>query len=415
MTTVIHCAELVGLSTIPPSPPAAPVTTVAVVGSGLAGAACAAALHAAGLQVTLFEKSRGVGGRMATRRAPGLDAQGNPQAMEFDHGAQYFGASHPRFRATLRRAETAGVVAAWAPQVHAAWPAPAQRQAFVAVPGMPALCRHLLGDLPVQLEHAVQRLQRSGEGWYVVNDQQQSSGPFQHVVLAMPPTQAARLLAGHQDHWADTLATLPMQACWTLMAVTDEPDWPWDAVEPSTGPIAWLVRNDRKPGRSAPAGKATWVAHASAEWSQAHLEDDPKDVQAALCAAVAQLLPRAFTMLGTATATPATPLAWHHSSVHRWRYAQPAPCAATALAAECWWDGNLGLGVCGDYFSGGTVQAAWRSGDELADTLLAWLEQQEDVNAVGSGSTAANAAVNAVANAAAPSNIPQPITSGQAV
>ncbi|MBE0549214.1 MAG: FAD-dependent oxidoreductase, partial [Rubrivivax sp.] len=43
--------------------------TVAVVGAGIAGAACAASLQQAGLDVTLFEKSHGVGGRLATRRA----------------------------------------------------------------------------------------------------------------------------------------------------------------------------------------------------------------------------------------------------------------------------------------------------------------------------------------------------------
>jgi renalase len=352
--------------------------SVAVVGAGMAGAACAASLQRAGLRVTLFDKSRGVGGRMATRRAQWVDAQGQAQAAEFDHGAQFFSASHPRFRAAMRRAQAAGVVAAWNPLVHAAWPAPLHRAGYVAQPGMPALCRHLLRDLPVHLEHAVQRLQRGPSGWTLVDDQQHTLGPFRHVVLAMPPAQAARLVAGHQDSWADTLAAMPYHACWTLMAVTDEPDWPWDACEPTAltaarlgatapaSPLVWVARNDRKPGRSAPAGLATWVAHASPAWSQAHLEAEPQAVQSALRQALAALLP------GGAAA----PRVWHHSSVQRWRFASPAP-KTPASGADCWWDGRLGLGVCGDYFGGNSVEAAWRSGDELADTLLAWFEQNQ--------------------------------------
>ena len=42
--------------------------SVAVVGAGLAGVACARGLQAAGVEVTVFDKSRGVGGRLATRR-----------------------------------------------------------------------------------------------------------------------------------------------------------------------------------------------------------------------------------------------------------------------------------------------------------------------------------------------------------
>ena len=45
---------------------------------------------------------------------------------------------------------------------------------------------------------------------------------------------------------------------------------------------------------------------------------------------------------------------------------------------ECWWDADRGLGVCGDFFNGGNVEAAWRSGDELADTVAAWLEQPHE-------------------------------------
>lgn len=353
--------------------------SVAIIGTGLAGASCAASLHQAGLHVTLFDKARGVGGRMASRRAQWVDAQGQPEVAEFDHGTPYFTARHPRFKAAVRRAQQAGVVAAWSAQIHAAWPRSGLRHGFVAQPGMPAWCRHLLADLPVLLEHPVQRLQRGADGWHLVSDDGDTTGPFDQVVLAMPPAQAARLLAGHQDDWADRLCSLPMQACWTLMATTDEPDWPWDGAEPAAGPLALVVRNDRKPGRTSPAGRATWVAHATPEWTQAHLEADPKAVQAALSDALAQLLPGGLSGHAGLPAASATPVLWHHSSVHRWRYASRAQGAARMTADECWWDGNLGLGVCGDYFSNGTVEAAWRSGDELADTLVAWLEQAQPV------------------------------------
>ena len=172
---------------------------IAVIGAGIAGAACAASLQGAGEQVSLFDKSRGAGGRMATRRATWADDEGQPQSTEFDHGAPWFGARHPRFRAALARAEHAGVVQSWQPLVHAAWPAPRKRAAFVATPGMPALCRHLAGELPLHTGHAVQRLQRNSAGWQLVLEGGAIAGPFDQVMLALPPAQAAVLLAGHQD------------------------------------------------------------------------------------------------------------------------------------------------------------------------------------------------------------------------
>jgi renalase len=338
---------------------------VAVIGAGIAGAACAASLCEAGVDVTLFDKSRGVGGRMATRRAEWALPDGGLQQAGFDHGAQHIQARHPRFKAALRRAATAGVVAHWAPRVHAAWPAPTQRDSWVPLGTMTALARHFIGDTPVQLGCQVQRLQRSTEGWQLVAADGSQHGPYDQVLLAMPAAQAAVLLAGHHDRWADSLATVPMQACWTLMAATQDLDWPWDACEPDAqrSPLAWVARQDRKPGRSAPDGLATWVAHASPVWTAAHLEDSPAAVQAALSQALAALLPMGVK------------LQWAYRAVHRWRYALPAERPAAA-STECWWDAQRGLGVCGDFMAGTGVEAAWRSGDELADTLLAALDEE---------------------------------------
>jgi renalase len=334
----------------------------AVIGAGIAGAACAVSLQRAGMRVTVFDKSRGVGGRMSTRRATWTDASGTEQSTELDHGAQHFNATHPRFRAVLKRAIRVGCVAEWQPKVHAVWPGADVINSFVAVPHMPALTRHLLAGLPLHMGEQVQRLQRAADGWHLVVHGFETVGPFDHVMLALPPSQAAVLLAGHHDDWANSLSAVPMQACWTLMAVTQDVDWPWDACEPTDGPLAWVARNDRKPGRDVPLGCASWVAHATPTWTEAHLEDDSAAVTQALRTALSRQLP--------GCEKGGTPIHWLHSSVHRWRYAQ----AAHLSHEECWWDAALGLGVCGDFMGAGNVEAAWRSGDELADTVAALME-----------------------------------------
>ena len=343
---------------------------VAVIGSGLAGAACAAGLRSAGAQVTLFEKSRNVGGRMATRRAGWVSADGAEQSATFDHGAQCFTPVRPRFKAVMARAVKAGSASAWHPRLHAAWPV-AAGPCFVATPTMPALCSHMLAGATVHLNRTVRRLQRAADGaWYVVADGAPLAGPFDHVALAIPPAQAAVLLAGHQDSWADTLMAKRMEPCWTLMVASDEVDWPWDATEPARGPLASVLRNDRVPGRTAPPGLALWTAHATAEWSAAHLEDDAQAVCAELQSALRAQLPRARNGRQQTR--------FHHAAVHRWRYAGPAvDCDDSFDGDEWWWDEALGLGVCGDFLAGGGIEAAWHSGDELADGMAASIERME--------------------------------------
>jgi predicted NAD/FAD-dependent oxidoreductase len=333
--------------------------SIAVIGAGAAGSACAVGLRAAGHRVTVFDKSRGAGGRMATRRAQWSDATGQQLAVEFDHGAPHFAARSPRFRAALARAEAAGVLARWRPRVHVDSPMASQGERYVPLPGMPTLCRHWLSGMPVRLQHDVVELRRWPDGWHLMIAGGGTEGPFEKVVLALPPRQAAVLLAGHHDGWAKALQTLKMEPCWTLMAVTDEVDWPWDAAEPARGLLAWVARNDRKPGRSVPPGCASWVAHATPAWSAAHLEETPAAVTDELVGALRALLP----------APVRDTLRWHHAAAHRWRYAMPV-----AARLDPWWDAARGLGVCGDALGGGDVEGAWRSGDELADQIAVELE-----------------------------------------
>lgn len=336
----------------------APPLRIAVIGTGLAGTAAACGLHEAGHEVTLFDKARGVGGRCATRRT-GIARGAGTETVEFDHGLPAIPGRNPRLRRRLQAAAAAGLVRPWTPRVHGAPPGLCPGAGWVPVPGMPTLLRALLGHLPVRLEAAVQRLQRRADRrWALVIDGS-ATGAFDQVVLALPPGQAAALLAGHHDLWVDRLAGWPMAPAWTLMAVTDDVDWPWDAAEPDTGPLAWIARNDRRPGRSGPAGCAVWVAHADLPWSRLHLDDDPADVAERLGHALQNQLPPG-------------PLRWHHRAVHRWRYARPLGPAPDDRPA--WWDADRGLAVCGDYLGGGDADGAWRSGDELADRMAAECE-----------------------------------------
>ena len=321
----------------------------AVIGAGLAGASCAHALQQAGWAVRLFEKSRGAGGRLATRRALLGDAAGAEQALALDHGCPGFSAQGADFKAFCAR------LPRWRPQ-----PAPhsaalgEHAELIVPAPDLPSLCRELIAGLPLATSCTVQRLRREAGGWRI----DEGDELFDAVLLAMPPAQASALLAPHRPDWAAQAAATPMQPGWTLFGVAAETpaDTGWDLLRPRQGPLALVLRNDSRPGRAAAApGDAHWVAHASPAWSRAHLEAAPEAVSALLDAALAEALGH--------------PLDWKLRLVHRWRYATPAAASAVP-PAQAWWDAALGLGVAGDWLGGAGVEGAWLSGRALAAALL---------------------------------------------
>jgi len=340
---------------------------VAVIGAGAAGASCARRLADAGHAVQVFDKSRGVGGRLATRRIDWTDAQGGEHRAHLDHGAPAFTARSPEFNRFVEQACGAGWLARWAPVMapgnHPTLENPAL---WVAVPDMPALCRQLLGGIPLHLSCQVDAVRRDERGWRVESKGQTVAEGFNHVVLALPPPQTAPLLQPHRADWAQQAQGIPMLPCWTLMGVTEQDIATdctgvtgWDLALPTRGPLFWITRNESKPGRTAVPGLAHWVVHATAEWSQTHSEAPAGDVQALLQTALADVLKAA---LGHA-------VAWRHAGVHRWRYAS-VPRADATVAGHCWWDPSMGLGVCGDALGGAGVEGAWTSGQALARAVL---------------------------------------------
>lgn len=335
-----------------------PSLRVAVVGAGMAGASLARRLADSGHRVALFDKSRGVGGRMATRRVTWQDPTGAARDTSFDHGAPGFTARSVGFRQFAEDAVAQGWLKRWAPEM-----APGSYETlegltrWVPVPDMPALCRRLQGQIPLTLGRAVDALVRTPQGWRIESAGEVLGEGFDQVVLAMPPAQAAVLLQPHRADWSQLALRVPMQPCWTLMGVADAGAEPpsWEAAWPQRGPLAWIVRNECKPGRDRAPGSVHWVVHAMADWSRTHLESPAAEVQAALQAALADWLRQ--------------PVSWRHVAVHRWLYAA-SPRAEAATPSLCWWDAAHSLGVCGDYLGGAGVEGAWRSAMALADVMI---------------------------------------------
>jgi len=337
---------------------------IAVIGAGMAGVACARTLLQAGHRVTVFEKSAGLGGRMATRDSP---------FGSFDHGVQYFTVRDARFERALQTVP--GLCKPWSAntvrvldargQITAAG-LPAREAHWVPTPAMNALVSRwglpLLLQGQVELETRVNHLDRD-----VLNPHQwqlhtEGAGGTQHVysgfdtvLLAIPAEQARLLLntTALADHLTRQIDRVQMAPCWTLMLAFPQAMQPglstlgpqWNAARSTHHRIAWLARESSKPGRG---GVERWTVQASAAWSQEHLEDDADRVQAKLC--------KAFSEITGIRAEPA------HVDSQRWRFAQ----TTEPLGHSHLWHAGTGLGVCGDWCLGHRVENAFVSGLELA-------------------------------------------------
>jgi renalase len=323
------------------------IPRVAVIGAGISGLISARTLHDFGFEVTVFEKSRGLGGRTATRRAdPGLS---------FDHGAQYFTARDPHFVRQVEAWLEQKIVVEWTGRIVSidgakVGPKTDQPHRYVGVPGMKAIARHLSADLRVRLETRIVRLQSVEKGWQVTDAAGQIHGPFVHLIVSLPAPQAAELLGDHA--FAAEVRAIPMTPCWAVLAAFEgRIEAAWDGAFVHGSPLVWLARNSSKPGRD--SSKDCWVLHASPDWSAAHLDLAPDTVKATLLSAFADI----------AGAPALNPV---HLDAHRWLFSS-SPLSLDRLV---FFDADSGLVVCGDWLAGGRVEGAFRSGVAAASCIL---------------------------------------------
>jgi len=328
-----------------------------VVGAGVSGLACAQALARAGRRVAVLDRSRGVGGRCATRRLEGLP---------FDHGVGFLHGSDPAFLAALD-AVPANRLEGWPRRVEGTG-RPCQPEAFrpgerrvAFADGVSAFPRHLAAGLDVRLEAEVQGLEIAAGGVRLGLHSGALEAPA--VVLALAAEQSLGFLAGMAaappavDAARALLQTARSQPSLALLALyPPEVAAPaWDAAYPERSRVLQVALNEtsKRPG----IGRAALVLQAHAAWSRDRLRST---------AWPDELLDEAAHVLGPWAGRPSA------SYAHRWSYARLDRSAELSGPMLLALPGGGRLGLCGDRFApGGGVQAAFASGRMMAGRILA--------------------------------------------
>jgi renalase len=318
----------------------------AIIGAGLAGISLAYQLKLAGHACSVFEKSRGLGGRLATRRL---------EHWQADHGAQYFTATSPAFSAEVGRWLDNGWVKPWSVTP---WlltreqlsPSPDQQERFVGTPNMNAMVHGLASGTALYMKTRIDRLEADGEQWRLWDEHGEHYGNFDAVILTAPMAQSQALLPTEVIN-AALIGSPAMTPTWSMALAFEQPTAiEADVVFVKDGIVSWAARDTAKPGR--PQQYETWVLHFSPQWSANHLDASAELLQQQVLEVLQRLSKAALPEI-------------HQSFSHRWLYAR----AATAEPLRQWHAASR-IGLAGDWTQGNRIEDAWISANNLAAILL---------------------------------------------
>lgn len=317
---------------------------IAIIGSGIAGVSAARVLTDAGFTVTIFEKARGPGGRMSTRRT---------DFGSFDHGAQYFTIRDPGFVNFLRGhdfyARWQGSFGLWTSFGLSVDPNDELR--YVCTPGMNALCKALIDGYEYKTSSKIINLSKKS-GWMLEDDAGDHFGPFSWVISTAPPKQSIDLMGYFLD-----IPDTKMHPCFTVMVSPHGNEvFPFDGIRFDDHPVlGWCANNHSKPIRDS---KPALVIQTSFMFSQTYVDAPLEEVQKRVIEAIKDTL--SLDLSGA-----------EFLSIHRWLYSSPVGNSGGKTVQNFICDPIMNLIACGDWAAGrGRVELAWQSGFDAATYIL---------------------------------------------
>ena len=321
---------------------------VAIVGAGVAGLAAGRTLQQAGKEVVLFEKSRGPGGRLATRRVGDFT---------FDTGATSIA---PRGlgieRVMLQELDTTELVEVQKPiYTHVnlrSMPGDSARSKiprYTYRPGNNHLAKLLAEGLEVRSNTTVDHLSRENGRFEVEGE------VFDRVILTPPIPQASLLLWSLGESRA--VANARYRSCLSIMLGFDKPlpPTPYHALidVEQRHPLTWIsLESEKSPGR-APEEQCAMVLQMSPSYSHDHYQTEDGRV-------LKDVLPWVGQLFGPEFLAPVA------VDTKRWKYSQPETVAVFDSVNR----NHNGIILAGDGLTAGRVEKAFESGLMAARLIL---------------------------------------------
>ena len=323
------------------------MTRIAIIGAGLSGLTAAIILKDFA-DVTIFEKSRGVSGRLSTRRE---------ELYYFDHGAQYFTARTKPFQSFIQPMIDNGVLQRWDARYvkfdnnkiinNKNWIQDEPR--YVGVPTMNTMAKHLAVNLNINFNTKIICLTKEIK-WQLKSENSKYFEDFDWVISTAPAPQTVALLPQNFANY-EKIKTLKMRPCFSLMLGFVEPlDLGFEAAHIINSDLSWLAVNSSKPGRPEPY---MLMAHSSADYAEAHIDGNRDEVIKHLCHETSRII-------GFDVDVAVSKI------IHGWRYANNEKKQELPILL----DTKLQISACGDWCVGGRVEGAFMSAHNLAWALV---------------------------------------------
>lgn len=323
--------------------------SIAIIGAGIAGLTLAKTLKNKA-RIKVFEKSRGLSGRISTRYT---------DKYQFNHGASCFTARSKAFKEFIQPLIDCKEIQVWEPRLFRLkknqtpsifkWSEPH----YIAIPKMNIIAKKIAEGCDIILNTRITEIKENNGRWELINEEASVGNDFDWVISTAPAPQTQELIPPLFKQYK-YFKKVKMLGCFSLMiGMEPSPEILWDAAYVDDSPISWITTYPHNVQRD---NSISITAQTRNQWAEDHLEDDIAEIQSYLVNELRELLSCDFSKADFVT-------------IHRWRYAK----AISNIEQNYLLDENNKLAVCGDWCIGNDVEAAFMSSFKLSEKIRSYL------------------------------------------
>lgn len=343
---------------------------IGIIGAGIAGLTAGRLLAKSGHEVTIIEKSKGYGGRMATRYA------GKEFETELDHGLSYFTANSPEFQSFVVELLEQSLIKRWGDNIalfdgetlYKKSPNLENKVTFAATQGMNSIGKYLSRWVDVKTETLAGGLthigsNRSKKRTWMINLTASNTFEADAVIIAIPAPQAYGILQTAVDEIQALkiireIDDISYSPCYSLMLGYGEREIPdWEGVQCQNGMVQFISNEVSKKSEKQ---ECSLVVHTTPGFTRSMYGQKNENI-------IKEILDHLPPIIGSWSATPE----W--SQLHYWRYSRAEKTLDRPYMELDFEEAPLAL--IGDYFNGNSVDDAYRSGYLLAKE---WINKYND-------------------------------------
>ena len=317
---------------------------IAIIGTGFSAATLSYFIKK---DLDFYEKSRGAGGRCSTRRVEDVGL--------FDHGLQYIKNPNPEFKEILSDCSI------WQGNFkifeNNQLKNDADKERIIHENGNNLLVKNLFQNKNIFINKELKSIEKKAD-YLQLTFKDETQEQYKTVIITAPFQQAYNLTKQFTENFFSNF-NFSMQPNLTVMVAFNKSlKLDLSAITFENDDVLGFAANENtKKKNLINKDLELWTIQSSLKYSVKNIKEYRNNKQV--------LIDEILKNFSNKLKINISKEQIHYSDIHGWLYAYNL----NSTTPNCYWDKNLRLGICGDWFSGGNAESAFLNAKKIASLI----------------------------------------------